>query len=196
MNQEYKIKRQIKKEEKRKRRIRRGREQIARKVMFFFAYLVVLFVIFTFFHWQWYENREMTPKNTEEIVVYVDDVDVYVNRGRGGSHKLSIISGDLVYMGYPPSSAIKAPYEELTHNDRVVLTVTNNEKKELVGVRTDSKVYYDVELHYNKYARQERICIVIGAILVYAVLFVVGCFFLSNIIDTYKENRKLHRGKR
>ena len=137
-----------------KKRLRKRKER-RKKILNTFCWVVAFLIICAIFAWQFYTHREMTEANTHEITVKVDNVIVDWESEYVLPNELypdvKIMSGDITYYAYPPIREKESSLEEIAYEDQVILTVTNSNPIKFVGVRSESKVYYDMERHHNEY---------------------------------------------
>ena len=166
-----------KKEQKKRRREQKERLKKMREV---FCWLIVLIIISAFFAYQLYMHREMTEANTHEITVKVDNVIVDWESEYVLPNELypdvKIMSGDITYYAYPPIREKESSLEEIAYEDQVILTVTNSNPIKFVGVRSESKVYYDMERHHNEYYKTLRLFDVIVLCIVFFIYLLAFLF--------------------
>jgi len=150
----------IRRKEQKKRLIKQKERR--KKILNAFCWAIVFLIICAIFAWQFYTHRDMTEANTHEITVKVDNVivDWESDYLRGDPYPdVYIISGDTTYYAHPPLRINKfneCSFEEMTQEDQVTLTVKNSNNLHIVGVRSESKVYYDMKKHYNGYYKSQR----------------------------------------
>ena len=166
-NEELKHFERIRKKEQ-KRKLRKQKER-RKKILNTFCWAVAFLIICVFFTWWFYLHRDMTESNTHEITVKVDNMIVDWESDNylpdDPYPYVDIISGDITYHAHPPlriKEFNECSFEEITKEDQVILTVKNSDNLYFVGVRSESKVYYDTEEHYNRFARLQRVGVVIA----------------------------------
>ena len=165
-----------------KKRLRKQKER-RKKIRNAFCWAIIFIIISAFFAYELYMDREMTEANTHEITVKVDNVIVDWESNYylpdDPYPDVYIISGDTTYYARPPLRINKfneCSFEEMTQEDQVTLTVKNSNNLHFVGVRSESKVYYDMQKHYNGYHKVQRFFDVIGlsiAIFLYLLVFLL-----------------------
>ena len=173
-----------------KKRLRKRKER-RKKILNTFCWAVAFLIICAIFAWWFYIHRDMTEANTHEITIKADDVMVYwkneISWGGGGElyPYVDIVSGDTVYHAQPPVSKKERSFEDIINEDKVTLTVKNSDNLYFVGVRSESKVYYDTEEHYNRFARLQRVGVVIAFCIVGFGYF--WFFMLFNLPETFRK---------
>ena len=162
--------------------------------MYFTLFAVFQLIVLFIFGVSLYDNRIKNDKNTEIITGSVQNI--YYDEPHGKSnHRTSVyitIGGEEFFLvvTHPNTSEYshKEIVEEIEKNDTVTATVTKDKqftlfpnkypavgpgtgkagKREIVELRENETVYYDISLH-NSYARTEKV-------------FAIIVFFFAEII--------------
>ena len=204
MNQEYKIKRQIKKEEKRKRREQLKRRAKIKKIFVpIITFVAIQMFLVSLFSWGFWDWREMNDENTVQLTDEIDYIDFWNPRAGSGSIHGEIVIGNKTYKFSTTRRYLKGTVDSIDElknikNDTNITVTVSKDGNEVVGLKSDSKIYYDMDEQYNIRAYQKRvaliilICFIEPAIIILYLLYFFGPEILSSIFKRKNTYKKLY----
>ena len=180
-----------------KKRPKKSREQRTKTIKHIFVFAVVQLILVSVFIFGFRDHLEMNGQNTEEIVGHIDHIDV--QKTHQGSVYIDITVDSERYSMQTEMRILKMSVEsidelkEISNEDFVTVTIQKGGNK-FVGLKSASKIYYDVNNQYNFRARQNRLALIATICLVelsVITLYLLICFPKLVIELFYSRKRKI-----
>ena len=197
----YKEKRELKKEEKRKRRMRREKqEKIKRIAIPIVAFIVIQVVLVSFALWEFWNNREMNDKNTVQLEGDIEYINFWSYAKHGVHGEITI--GGKTYKFHTSKRILYRSVDSVDElrsikNDTNITVTVAKDDNTIVGLKSDSKIYYDmndqhnVKAYGNKIALIIMICVGEPAVIILYLFYFFGAEIISAYIEL-KHKKKPH----